>query len=568
MVATINRICGFETGDETELSIVGTGGNVADVFDRSGTFGFSPGTGLSAIDPFGAQVSDQGNDYIIGIAVRFFDKTPSSDSDFLLCSDGSGGNHIRLRLEQDGDLAIIDANNSVIRTINDPFTDNVYFFLELYWQRSASAAVELFIDGVSQGTDSAQDLLNGTAQFTSLDLFAAPPGSTAMDDIYVISGAAGSSDRLGGTDPFFEVFGYQSDKASAVPDDGGDNLQVGQWLDCGVVPFVTSSVAEYTSANAGAVDTDGTNGNPEGPLNDSRITGSIACIQGVWLMERSGGGGSLHFGLLGNNVDGATRSADFDPPQNNTGFFFLSESASIVPETDEYCRIGFETTGAQDFECFGQMAMLAHIPPAGGETTQQSISATMTGTASVAFIPTFIRAISATMTGTASFVKQVSKSISASMTGTASFVKGMFKAISAAMTGTATVGVARMFLKAISASMTGTASITRINTFARSISAAMTGTASIARISTFLRAISATMTGTATFVKQVSKSISASMTGTASIALAKTFTQAINAVMVGTATVAEQFIAGGVALIAQARSISRFVFSRVFGRVN
>ncbi len=372
MAVTINRICGFETGDETELS-ANSGSTVGALRIRSGSFALNlSSTDTASIDPFAAQVTDQGNDYIIGLGVLFSDKTPASPTDFFICSDGSGANHIRLRIESDGDLVIVDANNSVVRTITDPFTEDVYSYLELYWQRSGTGTVELFIDGTSQGSDASQDLLSGTAAFTSCDFAGAGPGIWGTDDFYCISGATASSDRLSNTTgaaPFFEVFGYQSDKASATPDDGGANLQVGQWVDCGVVPFVTSTVAEYTSSNAGAVDSDATNGNPEGPLNDSRITGTIACIQGVWLMDRSGGGGSNHFGLLGNDTDGTTQSADFDPPASPpTGFFFLSESATIVPETTEYCRIGFETSGAQDFECYGQMAMLAHIPAAAAFT--------------------------------------------------------------------------------------------------------------------------------------------------------------------------------------------------------
>ena len=368
MAVTINRICGFETGDETEIS-ASDPGIVSNSDPRTGTFSLildSAGTDESAsIDPFAAQVTDQGNDYITAFAVSFQDVTPTTASDFILLTDGVSANHVRLRIEADGDLLIIDANNSIIRTITAPFSTLTYAFLELYWQRSNSGTIELFIDGVSQGEDTAQDLLSGTGDFTTVGFGPTDTnGVTIFDDFYQISGATASSDRLGdgSLDPFFEVFGYQSDKASATPDDGGDNLDIGQWVDCGVVPFVDSSVAEYTNTAAGAVDSDATNGNPEGPVNDGRIDGTIVCMQGVWRMNRSGGGGAAHFGLMGNDVDGTTRSADFDPSTTIEGFFFMSESASIVPTTSEHCRIGFETTGGQDFQCYGQMAMLGHVP--------------------------------------------------------------------------------------------------------------------------------------------------------------------------------------------------------------
>jgi len=111
-------------------------------------------------------------------------------------------------------------------------------------------------------------------------------------------------------------------------------------------------------------DNDDTNGSPEGPKNDARIDGdsNIKGMKGICNMERSGGSGSDHFILMGNDGDGTTRSADLDPPTSSDTYFFLSESGSIVPLSTEYCRIGFETTGGQDFECNEQWAMLLHVP--------------------------------------------------------------------------------------------------------------------------------------------------------------------------------------------------------------
>ena len=85
-------------------------------------------------------------------------------------------------------------------------------------------------------------------------------GATAsalgIDDYYLISGATASSDRLAGT-LGVEIFKYQSSKASATPDDGGGDLNTGEWGDAGETPLDNvTDVAIYTSAGAGAVDTD------------------------------------------------------------------------------------------------------------------------------------------------------------------------------------------------------------------------------------------------------------------------------------------------------------------------
>ncbi len=377
MVATINNFIGFETGGVHELAS-SSGISVNTTTPRSDAYSANiSGTDTGTIDPFSGQVADAGNDYIIGFGIRFTDKTPASPGDFIILSDGSGANHVRLRLEADGDFALIDANNSVIRTITDPFTENSYHYIEVYWQRSGTGTIEAFIDDSSQGSDTSQDLLSGTADFTIVDIAGAGLANYRLDDIYIMSGCTSSADRLGPA----EVFAYTSAKASATPDDGGDNLNVGNWGDADV-PFAVSVQIEYTDTGAGAVDSDATNGDPEGPLNDSRITGTVNAIKGVWRLERAGGGASDHYGLLGNNVDGTTRSVDLDPASGTPGnFYFVSESADIVPTTGQYCRIGIETTGAQDFECYGMAAMILHIPPPAGDIEGAvTFSATATNT--------------------------------------------------------------------------------------------------------------------------------------------------------------------------------------------
>ncbi len=102
-----------------------------------------------------------------------------------------------------------------------------------------------------------------------------------------------------------------------------------------------------------------TGGGPNGAVE---ITGTIQGYKGSWYMQRSGGGGSAHYGLLGNNVDGAIRSIDFNPPATYGFYSMRSGLSTVVPLSTEYCRIGFETTGNQDFECAGMLAQILHSP--------------------------------------------------------------------------------------------------------------------------------------------------------------------------------------------------------------
>ena len=177
------------------------------------------------------------------------------------------------------------------------------------------------------------------------------------------SGSTTFDDKLG----IVEIFKYQSVKNSATPDDGGDVLNAGTWNRAGETPLAeTATNPEYTSAGAGAVDTDATNGSPEGPANDVRVgnDANIRAAKAISSMQRSSGGQSDHFILFGNDVDGTTRSAVLNPSVSFDEFFFVSEAASIVPLSTEHFRIGFETTGPRDYECREQWAMILHLPAA------------------------------------------------------------------------------------------------------------------------------------------------------------------------------------------------------------
>jgi hypothetical protein len=105
-----------------------------------------------------------------------------------------------------------------------------------------------------------------------------------------------------------------------------------------------------------------------GPLNDSRISGTIVGAKGIWRMSRTGGGGTAHYGLMGNSADGTTRSADFDPTTSYANYSFVSTAASVVPTASEYGKIGFEMDNAQDFQCADMLFQILHVPAAGPAT--------------------------------------------------------------------------------------------------------------------------------------------------------------------------------------------------------
>ncbi|MEE9395246.1 MAG: hypothetical protein V3W41_22365 [Planctomycetota bacterium] len=543
MAVTINDFVGFEVGIDNEVSSssgftddtsAGGPGQPGGSTIMARAAGAST-PGVIEITPFDS-VSDAGNDHIIGFRVAV-ENFSSAGTTRLLEVVGATGTSVFLQKTTGSSIEVRNVGGVISTITNAIVADDTHYYFEFYFQHADPGDWELFKDGVSIGSGTGDDLISSgsivTIEFEGNNN--ASGGFTYYNDIYFVSGAASAADRLGQG----AVRKYQSDKASATADTG-DALNIGQWVDCGIVPFSDATVAEYTGAAAGSVDADATNGNPEGPSGDTNIDNDPLAVKGIWRMNRSGGGGSAHFGLLGNDVDGTTRSADLDPPTSIANYFFVSEDPTIVPLKTEHLSIGFETTGGQDFQCYGMAGMVLHIPTTGA-TTNKSISATMTGTASQTFTQTFAEAISAAMIGTASIGKLIRKSISAAMVGTADLAKTISKSISATLTGTATVTPASLVSRAISAVMIGTATLAQVFTFGRLIAATMIGTASVGKL--IRKSIDAVMVGTAAAGKLIRKSILATMTGTASVAPARMFARAISAGMTGTASVVNAILA-------------------------
>ena len=371
MALTVNNFTGFETqGAEESVAVQNSPAYLTSDPAPGGSVAYLSLDASDAYDlPWVADgVTDAGNDYVVGFKIKATDKTANSVPTFLDIVDSAGGSILRLRMSLSGNVVIHDANGSIIQTISDPLSQTDYQLWELYFQHSDPGTVELFIDGVSKGEQTSQDLTDGNSLNSSAVLRFDTPTDTLsallFDDAYILSGASSASDRLGGC----EIFAYQAGNTGTTPDrqvggTGGTTLDAGTWDKAGETPGAsTATNPEYVNAGDGAVDCDDITGR-KGPSGQSEIDGdsNIKAIKGIWTMQRSGGGGTDHFGLLGNTGDHVFRSADLDPTQSFANYFFLSEGTP-VPLSTEFCSVGFETTGAQDFECQEMWAMLLHVP--------------------------------------------------------------------------------------------------------------------------------------------------------------------------------------------------------------
>ena len=97
-------------------------------------------------------------DYVWGFYIRFSNLDPDPAADFMRSTSVS----IRLRLKTDGNLAIIDANNSEVAvTSSTPFAVETWHRVELRWRQSNSGDAEVWVDGSQILNVSGEDFLAG-----------------------------------------------------------------------------------------------------------------------------------------------------------------------------------------------------------------------------------------------------------------------------------------------------------------------------------------------------------------------------------------------------------------------
>ena len=202
MALTLNRFIGFETGGlEEAISTGGSPDATEATVVRSGIRSLllpHSGTHQYKFNVF-STVADAGTDYVLGFAFRTDDITPAAKVKFLQVREGTNA-IVLLQLAIDGDLELLDDAESIIGTAATPFTNNTWHFIEIYFQHSTSAAVEVFVDGASViGPLSAKDLsAGGTLDIVDFDQISSNDTSNLyFDDFYFLSGATAASDRYG-----------------------------------------------------------------------------------------------------------------------------------------------------------------------------------------------------------------------------------------------------------------------------------------------------------------------------------------------------------------------------------
>ena len=363
MALTRNNLIGFETGGLEEANAISGSPDATEAtVVRSGIRALKlPGSGDNYTllwEDGGTSVAD--TNLIFGLAVNFDTVSPGAAVEFLrTLNDGGGSIAIDLDLTTGNKISVNTLSGSGAIVSDLTISADTWYFIELYFQNIDSGNVELFINGTSEGTASAQDMFS-TGAINRVQLRGSATMAIFFDDVYTMSGAASSSDILGD----FAVKGYQKTDGGSA--DQGDTLANGTWALVSETPLNegASNDAKYqdTGNLTGSMITN--SGTRSGPTGDADV-GTIKVAKYIGRFKRAGGAGRTFEFLIGNSGDGVTGQAI----TLITGYetkILLSEAASIVPLSTESFQLGMSksATAGQDIFCGDMWAMLGYVPSA------------------------------------------------------------------------------------------------------------------------------------------------------------------------------------------------------------
>ena len=267
----------------------------------------------------------------------------------------------------------------IVTTTTDPITQNVFFFIEVLWQHSATGNFIVHVDGSEVINETSMDLTDGGAIGADLAIYriSGPGGDVSIDDVYAYSGGTGTGDFLGNA----EIFRYQGNTNSSVSDRGltvigtTDNLIKGDWDDLGETPLSSDATPPDFSTNdalSGAKDTDDTqsgNNFRPGPNADASIDGDSNIKGAKWIhrLLRGNGNSTTHYAGFGDN-SGDVESAVVSLTGDYLNYIHIAASgAAEVPTSTEYFSNGFgKSSGGRAIAAEEIWAMILHVPDAGG----------------------------------------------------------------------------------------------------------------------------------------------------------------------------------------------------------
>ena len=365
MALTLNKFVGFETqGNEEASSVEGTpSAETTNV--RTGTSSLKLEVGDHFVVSMFEDIADAGTGYVVGVGFRT--NGTSGSTILVVYEDATEGLPVlSINWTSARTLRLRDSVNNQI-AVSGVLNLDQYYYIEVYFQHSASADWEYFIDNSSIDSGSGADL-DRTGTLDTLRLRSVSTDIRLFDDFYFLSGATAASDRYGD----FAVKAYQNTAEDGT--DQGDTLADGTWALVSETPGNngTSNDAQYQDTGNLTGSTIMDEGTRAGPSGDSDVIGSTikgAKFLGTYM--RGTGGGRTHSMLTGSDetVSGF--------PQATTTIALTTDyvvherlvesGVAEVPTSSDFFQMGFSksATAGQDIFCGDQWAMLGYVPAAG-----------------------------------------------------------------------------------------------------------------------------------------------------------------------------------------------------------
>ncbi|MCH8148478.1 MAG: hypothetical protein IH987_10865 [Planctomycetes bacterium] len=295
----------------------------------------------------GAWISIDNPDLVAPTTATFLSFGPNDgdDSDIALrlSSDGTGSNHV---------LHIVDAEGIDVSSYNDFFTDDTWYWLDLYYRRADAPGGFVLLYITEAGNDirdlidafSGEDFNHGSSSGGhAIQLKGQPspsnfPSSFRWKNLIIEYGISNPTTDGG----LFRMSSLMSVpyKSGTVSDVGGDLLS-GDWDKVG--DGLLNTVAQYAAGNKGGIDVDDdTAHGVAGP--NGQFGPAVDVIGASWAMMGRDFGPSGSVGLVYGKYNGSTRTttdtifSDCLPFCNAS--VFLAGGDCLIPDTDEWFVIG------------------------------------------------------------------------------------------------------------------------------------------------------------------------------------------------------------------------------------
>lgn len=295
--------------------------------------------------------------FLVGMKFRFSDNSSLVDNILIAFIGPSSALIGTVSLINTGELRFKDTNGVLLDVSVSPVPVNSYFRLEIAIQTTATGTWEWWIDGVSEGSGTADF---GTSRLEQINVFGPTNAAHQMDDLYVKSDDTIQPTPLEN----WEVFAFQAGSGATTT----GSLDTGSVTDIDELPFSDVDEISLTTDNSEwSVETDAAGAGQAGPRLSGDIDGDPNIIMAVWHHRLKIAAGTDPTSLdqsFGNDTDTlqfVDRLADLTASYQD--FLVGSDDKSTaLPLSTEDFEYGIRKvgTGTKDILCSGIFVQLLH----------------------------------------------------------------------------------------------------------------------------------------------------------------------------------------------------------------